>query len=102
MRTGSPAAIGHPGDLGVRAVAVRMNEITGVVQRSSSSTALGHQGPVGGSRVALAGCSAKATRPPRDQVAGGLVAGHEQLDQEHGQLGVGQLVAVDVGLGQCR
>jgi hypothetical protein len=38
--------------------------------------------------------------PRRDEIAGGLVAGHEQLHEEHGELGVAQLVAVQRSLGQ--
>ena len=38
----------------------------------------------------------------RDGVAGGLVAGHHQQDEERGELGTGQLLAVDVRRGQRR
>jgi hypothetical protein len=45
-------------------VAVRMKEITGVVQRSSSSTALGISERSARSAAHCSGCSASAASPP--------------------------------------
>ena len=91
--SGSPAAIGVPPS-SVSSTAVRMNDVTGVVQRSTSSTAVGSSEGSAASRSSCSGCSASATSAAGDRVAGGLVAGHEQLDEEHPELVVGERLAV--------
>ena len=75
-------------------VAVRMNEITGVVQRSNSSTALGMGSAVGPQRRPLVGPLGQRHQPAGDQVPGRLVPRHQQLDQEHRQLRLAQLLTV--------
>ena len=78
-----------------------MNATTGVVHRSISSTAT--EGPERrGSHarersVPLSRLGGKAEQTAGHHVAGGLVAGDEQLHEEHRELGVGQAVAVDLG-----
>ena len=49
---------------------------------------------VGGQPVELLGVLGQRDQRARDGVAGGLVAGHEQLDEEHAELVVGERLAV--------
>ena len=100
MRTGSPAAMATPGELGVPGGRAherdhRGREAEHLLHRP------GHEGcgrpPA---RSHWPGASARATQAAGEEVPGRLVPGHQELDEEHGQLGVGELVPVDRGLGQ--
>ena len=86
----------------VSSTAVRRNEVTGVVHRSTSSTALGSRARVGGEPVELVGVLGQRHERAGDRVAGGLVAGHEELDEEHAELVVGERLAVLLVGGQHR
>ena len=74
-----------------------MNEITGVVQRRSSSTAEGISDRSARRAAHWSGRSARATRPPEIRFRVVSLPGHQQLDQEHGQLRLAQLVAPGAG-----
>ena len=50
--------------------------------------------------LALVGVLGQGPQPLADGIAGGLVAGHEQQDEERGQLDMGERLAVDIGLDQ--
>ena len=60
------------------------------------------QARIGEQLLALLGVAHQRERAARDQVARGLVARDEQRQAEHADLGVGQPLAVDLGLGQDR
>ena len=77
-----------------------MNETTGVVQRSISSTADGTRVGGGGQAGPLAGMLGEGHQAPGEEVPRRFVPGHQELDEEHGQFGLAQLVAVDLGPGQ--
>ena len=100
MSNGSPPAIAWPPS-SVSQVAVLMNETTGVVYRSISSTAVGSEPAVLGSRPHCPGVGQR-DEPARKHVAGRLVSGHQQLHEEHRQLVVAQLVPLDRDPGQLR
>ena len=76
--------------------------VTGVVQRSISSTAPGISDGSSTSCAHWSGWSMSAKRAERDQVAGGLVARDEEQEGEVQQVVVGELGAVDLGGGQDR
>ena len=78
----------------VSCTAVRRNEVTGVVHRSTSSTAVGSRRGSAARRSSCSGCCARATSAAGDRVPGGLVAGDEELHEEHAELVVGEDVAV--------
>ena len=101
MRTGSPAPSVRPPSSTSRVV-VRMKATTGVVQRSISSTARGRarltpSAARPDSDSHWPGVLGEADQATRHHVAGGLVAGHQELDEEHPELGVGQPVPLDLG-----
>ena len=71
-----------------------MNDVTGVVQRSTSSTAVGSSDGSAAQPVELLRVLGQGDERAGDGVAGGLVAGDEQLDEEHAELVVGERLAV--------
>ena len=75
---------------------------TGLFHRSISSTAPGISDGIVDQQAALVGVVDQRQRAQRDQVAGGLVAGHQQQEREVEQVFVGEPVSVDLGVGQHR
>ena len=78
-------------------VAVRRNCCTGETYRSSSSTAGPRCSGCSASQDHRP-CSCSATTEPEHGVAGGLVAGDHEQQPEHLELGVGEPLAVDLGV----
>ena len=77
--------------------------MTGEAQRTISSTAgLGEGVEVRPPAVALIRMAGQLHHPVADGVARGLVAGRGEQDEERSDLGVGQPLAVDLGLHQRR
>ncbi len=76
-----PAATGRPA-ISVSRVAVRRNTMTGVHQRSISSTAAGMPSGSARSRRCVSGCSSSAMQSTGDAVAQGLVAGDGEQPEE--------------------
>ena len=78
-------------------------KMTGEAQRTISSTAVGATASKSAAHDgALVGVLGEGPQAVADGVARGLVAGHHQQDEERGQLGVGERLAVDVGVDQRR
>ena len=95
MTTFSPARIGWPAIV-VSAVAVRRKWMTGVAQRTISSTAVG--ATVSKSSIQRRRCCGvigQRLHAVADRVARGLVAGRRQQDEERSELLLGQALAVD-------
>ena len=99
-----PVALVHLGSPStVSSATVRRIQITGEPQRTISSMAVGATpGRVGLPQRPLVRVLGQRQQPVADGVACGLVAGHDQQDEERRHLGVGQLLAVDVRVDQGR
>ena len=95
----SPAVIGMPCS-SVSRTAVRRMCSTGVAQRMTSSTPFGISDRVGVQARQLVGVVHERQQPVGDRGARGLVAGEHQQLEEVAVLGVGQPVAVDLGVHQ--
>ena len=76
--------------------------MTGVAQRSISSTARRDQRRVGEQRVPLVGVLDQRQHAVGDEVARRLVAGDREQQEEQVELQLGQAVAVDLGAEQRR
>ena len=59
-----------------------------------------HGGRIGLPQGSLIGMLGEGQQPMADGVAGGLVAGHHQQNEERRHLGIGQRLAIDVGVDQ--
>ena len=95
MMTFSPARIGWPAIV-VSSVAVRRKWMTGVAQRTISSTAVGATRlEVVHPAAALLGMIGQRLHAVADRVPRGLVAGRRQQDEERPDLLLGQALAVD-------
>ncbi len=87
----------------VSSATVRRIQMTGEPQRTISSTPVGAMpGRVGLPQRPLLGVLRQGQQPVADGVAGRLVARHDEQDEEGGHLGVGERLAVDVGVDQGR
>ena len=86
------------------AVAVRRKWITGVAQRTISSTAVRERGRRSRSSQSArwSGWSVSSLHAVADGVAGGLVAGGDEQDEERSELLRRQALAVDLGVHQRR
>ena len=83
----------------VSSVAVRRKWITGVAQRTISSTAvLRAPREVAEPELALVGMLGERLHPVADGVARRLVAGDDEEDEERAELLRGELLAVDLGV----
>ena len=71
--------------------------MTGLTQRSISSTAGASSVRVGEELRPLVGVLDEREHPARDQVARRLVARHREQQEEDVELEVGELLAVDLG-----
>ncbi len=69
-----------------------------MAQRRISSIADGHQLGVGAQPGELVGIGQQRVHAVRGRVAGGLVAGDDEQQDEHVELGLGELVAVDLAV----
>ena len=93
----SPSLIGTP-RTSVSFVAVRRKLWIELPHRSISSTAGVPQRRVVPQALGLVGVVDEGEHRVVDQVPGGLVAGHDQRDEEEVELGVVEALAVDLGL----
>ena len=86
----------------VSRVAVRMNEITGVVQRRTSSVAVSSRRSILYEPLPLIGSLGERGDPARDRVPRRLVARDQELVEEHHELVVAERLALDLGLCEHR
>ena len=78
-----------------------MNEITGVVQRRISSVAVSSSDRSAAESLPLIGSLRERGDAARDRVPRRLVAGDQQLVEEHHELVVAERLAVDVGVARA-
>ena len=83
-------------------VAVRMNEITGVVQRRISSVAVSSERSVVDEALPLIGSFRERGDAARDRVPRRLVPRDQQLVEEHHELVVAERLAFDLGVREHR